>query len=76
MAKNVRDDGEVAGRAWRRATRGSVRGPGWAVPRCCLLPLLLVASASKQHVPSSVLPLTQPDSYGYSRAARKLRDSA
>ena len=54
----------------------SGRGPGWAVPRCCLLPLLLVASASKQHVPSSVLPLTQPDSYGYSRAARKLRDSA
>jgi hypothetical protein len=53
------------------------QGPaGWAVPRCCLLPLLLVASASKQHVPSSVLPLTQPDSYGYSRAARKLRDSA
>ena len=74
LAKNVRC-GEVAGRA---CTRGSVRGPGWAVPRCCLLPLLLVASASKQHVPASVLPLRPPDSYryGYSRAARKLRDSA
>ena len=73
MAKNVQDMARwPAACIWRRAaTRGSVRGPGWAVPRCCLLPLLLVASASKQHVPSSVLPLTQPDSYGYSRAARR-----